>query len=113
MDEELVARLYQRVVVNVFSVQMEISDEWCLWGSVLVSLFCNILINDIKSGIECTLNGLLFANDAKMCGTVDAYEGQDAIQRDLDKLEQWAQVNLMRFNKSKCNVLHIGYGNPC
>jgi len=61
MDEELVARLYQRVVVNVFSVQMEISDEWCLWGSVLVSLFCNILINDIKSGIECTLNGLLFA----------------------------------------------------
>ena len=25
--------------------------------------------------------------------------------------EQWAQVNLMTFNKSKCKILHIGQGN--
>ena len=61
------------------------------------------------AGIECTL--CKFADYSKLCGMVSIPEGWDAIQRDLDRLEQWAQVNLMRFNKSKCKILHLGQGN--
>lgn len=32
-------------------------------------------------------------------------------QRDLNRLERLVDVNLMKFNKGKCTVLHLGQVN--
>jgi len=37
---------------------------------------------------------------------------RSAVQRELDRLEEWARENLMEFKKAKCKVLRMGWGSP-
>lgn len=64
----------------------------------------------MASGFECTLSR--FADDTELCGAVDTLDRRDDIQGDFDRLESWGCVNLMRFNKAKCKVLHLSWSNP-
>ena len=48
----------------------------------------------------------------KLGEVIDKLYGCAVIQRDLDRLEKWADRNLMKYSKGKNKVLHLCRNNP-
>ena len=75
-------------------------------GSVLGPILFVIYINDLPR--VCKSSVKLFADDTKIFTRSDVEGATETLQKDLDRLQVWADTWLMKFHPEKCHVLKIG-----
>ena len=71
---------------------------------ILFSLF----INDLDTGTECASASSQMIQNWEKC----LIHQSATIQSDVDRLENWAERNFVKFHKGKCQVLRLGRNNP-
>jgi len=97
----------QRVVISNTESSWRLScvPQVLILGLILINFF----IYDLDNEAEFILKK--FADDTELGRAADRLAGHAAIQRNVVRLHKWAG-NLMKINKEKYKVLHLGKNNP-
>ncbi|GAB0179848.1 mitochondrial enolase superfamily member 1 [Grus japonensis] len=103
-------KLAQSVVANGATSGWQLITSSVPQGSILGPVMFNIFIDNLDAGVECTITSLLMIPNCEVLLTLSR-DKADTLQRDLDRLEHWAMINGMKFNKLKCQILHLGQSN--
>ena len=78
-------------------------------GSVIGPLLFVLYINDLPERINNNIK--LYADDTKIMTKIVSEESVVGLQSDLDSAYEWTQEWLVKFNISKCMVMHYGANN--
>ena len=99
----------QRVSVNGHVSKWSEVTSGIPQGSVLGPVLFVIFINDLPDAIRSVVR--IFADDTKMYGVATTSEDRETVQADIDRLSKWSEDWQLRFNTSKCSVMHFGHNN--
>ncbi|KAK4829000.1 LOW QUALITY PROTEIN: hypothetical protein QYF61_001756 [Mycteria americana] len=98
--------LIEKLLIHRLDEQTLEAGDQQYQGSLLGAVLFSIFINDLDDGAERTLSK--FTQDVKLGGVADTPKAHAAI----DRLEKWADRNLMVFSKENCEILHLGEEQP-
>lgn len=73
-------------------------------GSHIGPILFSIFINDLPAVLSLAIP-LLFADDLKLFLKIKSLLDCINLQKDIDRLYQWCEVNLIGLNFSKCNII--------
>ena len=79
-------------------------------GSVLGPTLFIYFINDLPKVVH-NAKIKIFADDTKVYNSVNNPENVNHLQKAIDELHLWTQEWLLKFNKEKCKILHLGKNN--
>ena len=91
---------------NVLSVSSGVPQ-----GSVLGPTLFIYFINDLPT-ITSNASMKIFADDTKVYKEIKDENNVEQLQNAIDSMFDWTQKWLLKFNKDKCKVLHLGKNNP-
>jgi len=74
-------------------------------GSVLGPLLFLAYVNDVWRNMESTIR--LFADDCVIYRKIINNANMEKLQKDLDRLGEWAVENAMKINPSKCKAIRF------
>ena len=78
-----------------------------LRGSVLGPLLFLIFVHDLPDWVRNSIK--MFADDMKIWTKIASHDDAVSLQQDFDRLVQWSEKWLLKFNPIKCQVMHIGH----
>ncbi len=99
----------QRVIVNGSTSSWSEVSSGVPQGSVIGPILFVMFINDMPNNIANFVS--LFADDTKLFGKSTTAADCTSLQSDLHKLQQWSETWNLKFNKEKCQTLHLGKNN--
>jgi hypothetical protein len=99
----------QRVVLDESKSDWRPVTSGVPQGSVLGPVLFALYINDLPDYSLCPTK--LFADDTKVYSTVTKETGALLLQEDLENKRNWSEKWQIKFNASKCKVMHLGKNN--
>ena len=99
----------QRVTVHGHNSDWKRVISGVAQGTVLGTILFILYVNDIPGLVRSRIS--MYTDDIKLCAPVNNSQA-NTLQDDLDKLQVWSKHMQLRFNPSKCKVMHFGTDNP-
>nr|VZH92783.1 unnamed protein product [Spirometra erinaceieuropaei] len=81
-------------------------DSGVRQGSVLGPILFLIYVDDAARDLDCEV--AMFADDMKIWSVIRGPADEDRLQMSLNRLEEWSNRWLLRFNVAKCIILRLG-----
>ncbi|XP_014663381.1 PREDICTED: RNA-directed DNA polymerase from mobile element jockey-like [Priapulus caudatus] len=103
--KEFLSDRTQQVVIDEVSSDKVKVESGVPQGTVLGPLLFLLHINDLPDAVVSQVR--LFADDCLIYREIRSIADQIELQRDLERLHDWALTWGMRFNTKKCNILRI------